>query len=126
MLRLTWLLLLVFALSGCAGYSMHSMCDVTIQVSDNKTEMPIGNVEVSVKYDYDSYGMFYFANKPEPVSGVTDANGKVVLTLADFRYRILMWVAGKPAQLSKELVQKGGTLKVPSKEPVYTVVLSPM
>ena len=126
MFRFTWILLLIVALSGCAGYSMHSMYDVTIQVNDNKTEKPVGNVEVSVKYDYDSYGMFYFANKPEPVSGVTDADGKVVLPIADYRYRILMWVSGEPTQLSKDLVQKGGTLQVPSKKPVYTVVLRPM
>lgn len=105
---------------------MHSMYDVTVQVKDHNTEKPVGNVEVSVKYDYDSYGMFYFANKPEPVFGVTDVNGKVVLPLADFRYRILMWVSSEPTQLNKELVQKGGTLKVPSKQPVYTVELRPI
>ena len=104
---------------------MHSMYDVTVQVKDHKTEKPVVNAEVSVKYDYDSYGMFYFANKPEPASGVTDANGKVVLQIADYRYRILMWVSGEPTQLNKELVIKGGSLQVPSKKPVYTVDLLP-
>ena len=126
MIRYITAILLVITLSGCAGYSMHTIYDVSVEVRDFKTNKPIGNIEVSVKYDYDSYGWFYFANTPEPVSGKTDTNGKVVLPIADYRYRILMRVAGELDQLDKALVQKGGKINVPSKVPIYSIELQPL
>lgn len=120
-------ILLSIALSGCVGYSMHSMHDVSVEVTDYKTNKPHSNLEVSVKYDYDSYGWFYFANTPDPVSGITDHNGKVILPIADYRYRIIMRVSGQPTgELDKILVRKGGRLVVPPRIPVYAVELKPL
>lgn len=123
--KIKYCILLVATLSGCAGYSMHSIYDVAIQVKDYESNKPISAATVSVTYDYDSYGWFYFGNKPEPVTGITNNKGEVVLALADYRYRILMDIAGEPASLNKNLVQNGGSLAVPRNKPVFTVVLEP-
>jgi hypothetical protein len=125
MLKRTWIILIMVAMSGCAGYSMHSMHDVEIRVLDFSSDMPIGNVELSVTYDYDSYGWFYFANTPASISGITDSTGRVVLSLADYRYRILMRIEGKGADLNKDLVRQGGKVTVPSKIPIFMVELRP-
>lgn len=105
---------------------MHSLYDVRVVVRDYQSEMPVDNANISVSYDYDSYGWFLFANTPDPVETRTDKNGEAVLKIADYRYRIIMRVEDKPASLNKQLVKNGGDLNVPANSPVYKVKLSPL
>ena len=104
---------------------MHSIYDVTVKVKDFESKKPVSNIKVSISYDYDSYGMFYFANTPQNVSATTNSNGEAELKLADYRYRILMRVSSSPADLNKELIRIGGSLVVPINTPSYIVELSP-
>jgi hypothetical protein len=123
MIKLLPILLLAMSISGCAGYSMHSMHDLEIRVKNYESNIPVDNAVVSVTYDYDSYGWFYFANTPESTAGKTDSTGKVDLSIADYRYRILMRVGGQVTDLDKEIVRNGGNLIVPNKAPIYLIEL---
>ncbi len=104
---------------------MHSMYEVEIEVKEYQSNQPIPGLDVSVAYDYDSYGWFYFANTPKGVSGSTDEEGKVNFRLADYRYRILMRVADSTVDLNKEVIREGGVLNIPSRNPAYKVLLHP-
>jgi len=104
---------------------MHSMYDVNIDVSDYQTNNPVPGATVTIDYDYDSYGWFYFANTPEDVNGITNQNGRLATQMADFRYRIIMRINGLPAgKINKELVRNGGNLIAAPKNPKYKIVVS--
>ena len=120
------ILLSMYWLSGCAGYSMHSLRDVSIKISDLKTNELVAGIEITVTYDYDSYGLFYFANTQQPVSGWTDAIVTVLLPIANYRYRTVMKIGDVVALLNKELIQDGGEFTVPFNRPVYNVKLLPL
>lgn len=118
--------LLILIVSGCAGYSMHSMYPVTISVSEIDSSKRLSGATKSISYDYDSYGWFLFGNKSNDVFGVTNKEGVFSTEMADYRYRIIMRVNGLPAgDFGRELVLQGGVLKVPPRQPMYLVQVSP-
>lgn len=109
------------SVSGCVAVSMHSIHPVRIDVTNTTSSGPAADIPLTVQYDYDSYGLFYFFNVPESETARTDKNGSAVMNMADFRYRILLTVDGKLTTLSNELVREGGSVAV---QP-YNVTLKP-
>ena len=99
--------------SGCVGVSMHSMHQVRVAVTKESSASPVAGLPLHVIYDYDSYGWFYFFNKPPEATAVTDTQGIATMQLADFRYRILLKIEDKITSLSKQLVLEGGEVSSP-------------
>lgn len=126
MMRVLCIITFSAFLTGCAGYSTHTLYDVNIEVSDFQKQSPVSGASVTIKYDYDSYGWFIFVNTPDDVKGMTNKNGNFSTQIADYKYRILMWVNGMPTgDIDKDIVLTGGTLIAAPKNPKYKIVVTP-
>jgi hypothetical protein len=106
---------------GCVGVSMHSPHRTLVTVTHLADGAPASAVPVAVSYDYDSYGMFYFANTPGPETGLTDDQGHVSMSLADFRYRIILRIDGAMTTIDRATVIEGGAVTLSD----YRVRLEP-
>lgn len=65
-------------------------------------------VPVSVRYWYDSYGVFYDLRKPKNVSSRTDVHGQVVLQLANYSGGIDITVGDTWFRVEKDTILRGG------------------
>jgi hypothetical protein len=100
------------SLTGCLA--VYSKRPVEVVVTDADTARPVADLPVSVRYD-PGMPAWYFAprplNIPQEVSGVTDANGRVVLPLADFGSGSIRLDAGRRVCcIHPETVREGGSV----------------
>lgn len=113
------------SLFGCVGVSMHSSHSTPLVVTVLPAGVPASKVRVSVSYDYDSYGWFYFLNTPSATNAVTDDQGRVTNPIADYQYRIILGVESDTVAIDRKLVVEGGRVAVPNSNPRYQVDLKP-
>lgn len=99
------------SLTGCLA--IYSKRPVEVVVTDADTGQPVADLPVIVDYfkltlEYPAVGPL---NVPEGVRGVTDANGRVVLPIADFGHGSIRLQAGSyGSSIEPETVRKGGTV----------------
>jgi hypothetical protein len=92
---------LLCASSGCASYTTR---DVEITVINAKSGKPEKDVSVTAQYRY-----MMVANAPRDVQGRTDAEGQLVLPMADFSSGgIALQVGESTFSIDDELVRSGG------------------
>ncbi len=79
--------IVVCSSAGCmANYTMRP---VEVIVTDPKTNEPVADVPVSVRYSF-----MKLSNPPQEAQGRTDASGRVVLPIADFDHGEITFEAG--------------------------------
>ena len=98
---------LVF-INGCVWVSLHKYYPTKIEARYKDTRQPASIVPVAVQYWYDSYGIFYDLRKPKKVSSKTDANGEVILDIADYSGGINLYIGDTGFSIDKNIVQNGG------------------
>lgn len=120
--------------SGCVGISMHSTRPVEVRLTEIPSGLPIRQTDLTVTYEYDSYGCFWLARTPPPSSAITDDDGRATILVADFRYSITLEAGKYRFSLSRALVRSGGTQAIqaayvippyPSQLPGANLVLTP-
>jgi len=102
------MLCLPFLTSGCVVFSLHSMRDVSVTITEAESGRPAGWLPVKVVYSDTYYLPFLIAGAPDEVRTETDEHGKVVTKLADYRFIMRLEAGGNVFPLTKKLVREGG------------------
>src|SRR5439155_4799368 len=121
--RRMFALVFLSSMTGCMTASPTRPVDVFVTRAD--TGQPAADVPVRV-----SYRALLVLNGPKDVDGVTDAAGRVVLSLADFAGSIVLRAGDTTFPLERDAVRKGGVLTSQAtpdakSTPTYSVRLVP-
>ncbi len=104
------LLCLLSLTSGCVVFSLHSMRDVAVTLTDAESGRPAGRLPVKVVYSDTYYLPFLIVGPPDELRTETDEHGKAVTKLADYRFIMHLEAGGNVFPLTKKLVRDGGVV----------------
>jgi len=124
--RIAFILIAAWCVSATGCMALYSTRPVEIIATNAETGQPVANLPVSVKYEY-----LLVLNAPKEASGVTNANGRVILTVADFSNGdIFLQVGDYWNNIRPTLVRDGGVVTAemwaaPATTPKITLRLVP-
>ena len=98
-----------FSTFGCVAIFRHETLPARITIAERDTGRVLPAVKVTVGYLVDAYHYLYIHNRPEAAKGETNADGWVVLPVADFEYGTVFGAAAyAQVELTPAQVRSGG------------------